>query len=100
VLYFCRPHPTSVVGANFCGCIFFILVQRKYKKSEKIKKNCFLLVPFGKFRGKFRKKEKSGLSGCSVSSFHRPLFSCCCATSRHVLASTCDLYFRSGLNNR
>jgi hypothetical protein len=23
VLYFCRPHPTSVVGANFCGCIFF-----------------------------------------------------------------------------
>jgi hypothetical protein len=23
VLYFCRPHPTSVVGAIFCGCIFF-----------------------------------------------------------------------------
>jgi hypothetical protein len=23
VLYFCRPHPTSVVGANFCGCFFF-----------------------------------------------------------------------------
>jgi hypothetical protein len=23
VLYFCRPHPTSVVGANFCSCIFF-----------------------------------------------------------------------------
>jgi hypothetical protein len=22
VLFFCRPHPTSVVGANFCGCIF------------------------------------------------------------------------------
>jgi hypothetical protein len=29
VMYFYRPHPTSVVGANFCGCIFFILVQRK-----------------------------------------------------------------------
>jgi hypothetical protein len=23
VLYFYRPHPTSVVGANFCSCIFF-----------------------------------------------------------------------------
>jgi hypothetical protein len=23
VVYFCTPHPTSVVGANFCGCIFF-----------------------------------------------------------------------------
>jgi hypothetical protein len=23
VLYFCRPHPASVVGANFCACIFF-----------------------------------------------------------------------------
>jgi hypothetical protein len=22
VIFFCRPHPTSVVGANFCGCIF------------------------------------------------------------------------------
>jgi hypothetical protein len=29
VLYFCRPHPTSVIGANFCGYIFLILVQRK-----------------------------------------------------------------------
>jgi hypothetical protein len=39
VLYFCRPHPTSVVGVNFCGWIFFILVQRKIQKnSEKIKK--------------------------------------------------------------
>jgi hypothetical protein len=23
VLYFCRPHATLVVGANFCGSIFF-----------------------------------------------------------------------------
>jgi hypothetical protein len=23
VLYFCKPHPTSVVGANFSGCIFY-----------------------------------------------------------------------------
>jgi hypothetical protein len=30
VLYFCRPHPTSVVGADLCGCIFF------YPFSEKI----------------------------------------------------------------
>jgi hypothetical protein len=30
VLFFSRPHPTSVVGANFCGCIFLILVQRKF----------------------------------------------------------------------
>jgi hypothetical protein len=30
VVYFCRPHPTSVVAANFCGCIFF------YPCSEKI----------------------------------------------------------------
>jgi hypothetical protein len=34
-----------------------------------------------------------------VSSFHRPLLSPCCTTSRHILASTCDLYFGSGLNN-
>jgi hypothetical protein len=35
-----------------------------------------------------------------VRSFHRPLFSNSCTTSRHVLASSCDLYFGSGLNNR
>jgi hypothetical protein len=28
------------------------------------------------------------------------LFLPCCATSWHVLASSCDLYFGSGLNNR
>jgi hypothetical protein len=28
------------------------------------------------------------------------LFSPCCATFRHALASSCDLYFGSGLNNR
>jgi hypothetical protein len=30
----------------------------------KNKKIWFLLVPFGKFQEKFRKKEKSGLSAC------------------------------------
>jgi hypothetical protein len=29
VLYFCRPHPTSVVGANFCGCIFLYPCSEK-----------------------------------------------------------------------
>jgi hypothetical protein len=39
VLYFCRPHPTSVVGANFCGCIFFDPCSEKIiKNSEKNKK--------------------------------------------------------------
>jgi hypothetical protein len=32
VLYFCRPHPTSVVGANFCGCNFFDPCSEKIKK--------------------------------------------------------------------
>jgi hypothetical protein len=36
VLYFYRPHPTSVVGANFCGCIFFYPCSEKIIK--KIKK--------------------------------------------------------------
>jgi hypothetical protein len=75
VLYFCRPHPTLVVGANFCGCIFFYSFSEKnIKNSEKIKKKLILLVPFEKFRKKFKKKEKSGLFACSVMSFHRPLF--------------------------
>jgi hypothetical protein len=56
-------------------------------------------VPFGKIGEKFRKKEKSVLFACPVCSFHRPLFLSCCAASRHVLASSCDLYFGSGLNN-
>jgi hypothetical protein len=39
VLYFYRPHSTSVVGANFCGCIFFYPCSEKIiKNSEKIKK--------------------------------------------------------------
>jgi hypothetical protein len=40
VLYFCRPHPTSVIGANFCGCTFCDPCSEKNikKNSEKIKK--------------------------------------------------------------
>jgi hypothetical protein len=39
VLYFCRPRPTSVVDANFCGCILFDPCSEKNKRnSEKIKK--------------------------------------------------------------
>jgi hypothetical protein len=39
VLYFCRPHPSSVIGVNFCGCIFFDPCSEKNKKNgEKIKK--------------------------------------------------------------
>jgi hypothetical protein len=32
VLYFCRPHPTSVIGANFCGCIFCDPCSEKHIK--------------------------------------------------------------------
>jgi hypothetical protein len=35
MLYFCRPHPTSVVGANFCGCFFFEPCSEKNKKIVK-----------------------------------------------------------------
>jgi hypothetical protein len=36
VLYFCRPHPTLVVGVNFCGCIFCDPCSEKnIKNSEK-----------------------------------------------------------------
>jgi hypothetical protein len=39
VLFFCTPHPTSVVGANFYGCIFCDPCSEKsIKNSEKIKK--------------------------------------------------------------
>jgi hypothetical protein len=39
VLYLCRPHLTSVVGANFWGCIIFDPCLEKNKKnSEKLKK--------------------------------------------------------------
>jgi hypothetical protein len=100
VLYFYRPHSTSVVGANFCGCIFFYPCSEKIiKNSEKIKKFDSYWCLFEK-SGKNQEKEKTVLFACSVRSFHRPLFSPCCATSRHVLANRCDLYFGSGLNNR
>jgi hypothetical protein len=83
----------------FLVASFLIFVQRKiFKNSKKIKS----LIPtsaFGKFQEKFKKKEKFGLFAWSVSSFYRPLLSPRCATSRHVLASSCDLYFGSGLNN-
>jgi hypothetical protein len=100
VLYFCRSHSTSVIGANFCGCIFCDPCSEKnIKNSKKYKKVWFLHVPIGKIREKFSKKEKFRLFACSVCSFHRPLFSPSCATSRHVLASSYDLYFGFGLNN-
>jgi hypothetical protein len=35
MLYFYRPHPTSVVGANFCGCFFFDRCSEKNKKIVK-----------------------------------------------------------------
>jgi hypothetical protein len=35
VPYFCRPHPTSVVGASFCGCFFFDPCSEKNKKIVK-----------------------------------------------------------------
>jgi hypothetical protein len=39
VLYFYRSHPTSVIGANFCGCIFCDPCSEKnIKNCEKIKK--------------------------------------------------------------
>jgi hypothetical protein len=39
VLFFCRQHPTSVVGANFYGCIFCDPCSEKnIKNNEKIKK--------------------------------------------------------------
>jgi hypothetical protein len=98
VLYFCRPHPTSVVGANCCSCIFFYPCSEKIiKNSEKIK-NLIPTSAFWKNQGKIQ--EKSVLFACSVRSFHHPLFSPYCATSRHVLARSCDLYLGSGLKNR
>jgi hypothetical protein len=56
------------------------------------------LIPTGAFwenQGKIQEKGKIRLFACSVRSFHHPLFSPYCATSRHVLASSCDLYFGS-----
>jgi hypothetical protein len=34
VLYFCGPHQNSVVGANFCGCIFFDPCSEKSWKNQ------------------------------------------------------------------
>jgi hypothetical protein len=35
VLYFYRPHPTLVIGANFCGCFFFNPCSEKNEKIVK-----------------------------------------------------------------
>jgi hypothetical protein len=59
VLYFYRPHPTSVVGANFCGCIFFDPCPEKIlKNSEKIKKGLIPTSAFWKNQEKIQKKGK------------------------------------------
>jgi hypothetical protein len=83
----------------FVVASFLSLFREKCKKnSEKIK----ILIPTGAFwknQRKIQEKGKFGVFAWSVSSFNHPLFSPCCATSRHVLASTCDLYFGSRLNN-
>jgi hypothetical protein len=57
VMYFCRPHPTSVVGANFCGCIFFDPCSEKnikkiVKKTIKFDSYWCLLEKSGKNSGK------------------------------------------------
>jgi hypothetical protein len=60
VLYFCRPHPISAVGANFCGCIFFYPCSEKNIK--KIVKKLKSLIPtsaFWKIPGKIQKKGKN-----------------------------------------
>jgi hypothetical protein len=58
VLYFCRPHPPSVVVANFCGCIFFYPCSEKIikKNSEKIKS----LIPTGAFLKNQEKIQEKG----------------------------------------
>jgi hypothetical protein len=59
VLYFCRPHPTLVVGANFCGCIFFDPCPEKIiKNSEKIKKGLIPTSAFWKNQEKIQEKGK------------------------------------------
>jgi hypothetical protein len=61
MLYFCRPHPTSVIGANFFGCIFCDPCSEKnIKNSEKNKKKS--LIPtsaFWKNLGKIQEKGKN-----------------------------------------
>jgi len=47
VLFFCRPHNTSVVGANFCGSIFCDPCSEKNKKK---------LIPTSTF---WKKKKKN-----------------------------------------
>jgi hypothetical protein len=62
LLYFCRPHPTSVVGANFCGCIFFDPCSEKnIKKNSKKIKSLIPTSAFWEILGKIQKKEKIGL---------------------------------------
>jgi hypothetical protein len=57
VLYFCRPHPTTVIGANFCGCIFCDPCSEKnIKNSEKIKKSLIPTSAFWKNQGKNQEK--------------------------------------------
>jgi hypothetical protein len=76
------------------------LFREKYKKIVKKLKSLIPTSAFWENQGKIQEKEKIRLFACSVRSFHHPLFSPCYATSRHVLASSNDLYFGSGLNNR
>jgi hypothetical protein len=47
MLYFCRPHPASVLGANFCGCIFFGPCSEKIIK--KVVKKIKSLIPTSAF---------------------------------------------------
>jgi hypothetical protein len=56
VLHFCRPRPTSVVGAYFCGCIFFYPCSEKNIK--KVKKNLIPTSAFWKIPRKIQEKEK------------------------------------------
>jgi hypothetical protein len=59
MLYSCRPHPTSVVGVNFCGGIFFDPCSEKNKKnSEKKLKSLIPTIAFWKNQGKIQEKGK------------------------------------------
>jgi hypothetical protein len=65
----CRPHLTSVVGANFVVTSFVILVQRKYKKIVK-KYNKWLVENSRKNQD----KGKIYPIACSLSSSNHTLF--------------------------
>jgi hypothetical protein len=58
VLYFCRPHPTSIVGANFCVRIFFYPCSEK--KIKKIEKKFKILIPTRAFRKNLGKIQEKG----------------------------------------